>query len=75
MTVHDAIPKRKRLIGQLHLFMYKPAAAGFLLLQVAATLLPDGALLIRPTNIDPAAVGRIRCGSIAIRHGVELLAK
>ncbi|AKE60156.1 hypothetical protein F384_17165 [Citrobacter amalonaticus Y19] len=71
MTVHD----RTRLIGQLHLFMYKPAPAGFLLLQVAATLLPDGALLIRPTNIDPAAVGRIRCDSIAIRHGVELLAK
>ncbi|EFQ6649697.1 hypothetical protein HZW80_001943 [Salmonella enterica] len=32
MTVHDAISKRKRLIGQFHLFI-KPASAGFLLLQ------------------------------------------
>ncbi|PXO13823.1 hypothetical protein A2H01_07635 [Salmonella enterica] len=28
MTVHDAIPKRKRLIGQFHFFI-KPASAGF----------------------------------------------
>ncbi|EAA8351136.1 hypothetical protein EOG09_22975 [Salmonella enterica] len=28
MTVHDAIPKRKWLIGQFHLFI-KPASAGF----------------------------------------------
>ncbi|WP_206734206.1 hypothetical protein, partial [Salmonella enterica] len=27
MTVHDAIPKRKRLIGQFHFFI-KPASAG-----------------------------------------------
>ncbi|WRP09317.1 hypothetical protein U9J36_13795 [Salmonella enterica] len=32
MTVHDAMSKRKRLIGQFHLFI-KPASAGFLLLQ------------------------------------------
>jgi hypothetical protein len=31
MTVHDAISKRKRLIGQFHLFMQKNASAGFLL--------------------------------------------
>ncbi|EAU6352137.1 hypothetical protein EJJ51_02800 [Salmonella enterica subsp. enterica serovar Offa] len=28
MTVHDAMSKRKRLIGQFHLFI-KPASAGF----------------------------------------------
>ncbi|MCU7507327.1 hypothetical protein CWN76_00745 [Klebsiella quasipneumoniae] len=31
MTVHDAIPKRKRLIGQLHRFMSKPRFGGVLL--------------------------------------------
>ncbi|PLN01314.1 hypothetical protein CWN07_17410 [Klebsiella quasipneumoniae] len=31
MTVHDAIPKRKRLIGQFHLFMSKPRFGGVLL--------------------------------------------
>ncbi|QSI10828.1 hypothetical protein FA956_02885 [Klebsiella quasipneumoniae] len=31
MPVHDAIPKRKRLIGQFHLFTQNPASAGFLL--------------------------------------------
>ncbi len=30
MTVHDAIPERKRLIGQFHFFI-KPASAGFCL--------------------------------------------
>ena len=37
-------------------------------------LLPDGASLIRPANVVSASVGRIRCDSIAIRHGFELLA-
>uniref|UniRef100_A0A483KPR7 Uncharacterized protein n=1 Tax=Klebsiella quasipneumoniae TaxID=1463165 RepID=A0A483KPR7_9ENTR len=31
MPVHDAIPKRKRLIGQFHRFTQNPASAGFLL--------------------------------------------
>jgi hypothetical protein len=31
MTVHDAILKRKRLIGQLHRFMSKPRFGGVLL--------------------------------------------
>ncbi|HGG3762161.1 TPA: hypothetical protein ACJF1S_004691, partial [Salmonella enterica subsp. enterica serovar Liverpool] len=29
-TVHDTIPKRKRLIGQFHLFMQKPVSVSFL---------------------------------------------
>ncbi|AZA45301.1 hypothetical protein EB840_20085 [Klebsiella quasipneumoniae] len=31
MTVHAAIPKRKRLTGQFHRFTQNPASAGFLL--------------------------------------------
>ncbi|EOX6122854.1 hypothetical protein ACPTA6_000430 [Shigella flexneri] len=33
MTVHDAIPKRKRLIGQFHLIYVKTRFGGFLLLE------------------------------------------
>ncbi|AXL02205.1 hypothetical protein DL559_11975 [Escherichia coli] len=33
MTVHDAIPKRKRLIGQFHLVYVKNRFGGFLLLE------------------------------------------
>ncbi|AEJ58522.1 hypothetical protein N444_07915 [Escherichia coli O6:H16:CFA/II str. B2C] len=33
MTVHDAIPKRKRLIGQFHLVYVKTRFGGFLLLE------------------------------------------
>ncbi|PSX91551.1 hypothetical protein C7U80_19475 [Escherichia coli] len=32
MTVHDTIPKRKRLIGQFHLIYVKTRFGGFLLL-------------------------------------------
>ncbi len=33
MTGHDTIPKRKRLIGQFHLFYVKTRFGGFLLLE------------------------------------------
>ncbi|WP_148460486.1 hypothetical protein [Escherichia coli] len=33
MTVHDTIPKRKRLIGQFHLIYVKTRFGGFLLLE------------------------------------------
>ncbi|KZG35035.1 hypothetical protein AH85_04825 [Salmonella enterica subsp. enterica serovar Tennessee] len=29
MTVHDAIPKRTRLIGQFHFFMQKPVSVSW----------------------------------------------
>ncbi|MDO2035808.1 hypothetical protein Q2411_09415, partial [Escherichia coli] len=33
MKVHDAIPKRKRLIGQFHLIYVKTRFGGFLLME------------------------------------------
>ncbi|MFG5899280.1 hypothetical protein, partial [Escherichia coli] len=46
-TVHDAIPKRKRLIGQFHLIYVINRSGGFQIVE-CALFMPDAALTPYP---------------------------